>query len=164
MDRCRNIDAIDISISGCSLLLVAAFLMTVASPLHARERDPFAYTLKLTPEEGRVDPAIQRRYTPQLAACQKRSEITSRIAACFEAEFQRQEATLNREWRAALNRVPRQMHDRLLLAQRKWIADRDPFCRAATDGFEGGTIVPIIYSNCRAEVTIRRTMWLEKLR
>jgi hypothetical protein len=51
----------------------------------------------------------------------------------------------------------------LLNAQRKWIAARDPFCKAIADGFKGGTIAPVVYSDCRVEQTIRRTIWLEGL-
>jgi uncharacterized protein YecT (DUF1311 family) len=143
---------------------MAALIATMTSPLRAEQPDPFLYAMQVTPEDGHRDPAIQRRYTARLAACQKKSEITYRIAACFEAEFGRQDAALNRAWKTALRRVPPQMRSRLLLAQRKWIAARDPFCLADTKSFEGGTIVPIIYSDCRVEVTIRRTMWLETLR
>ena len=62
-----------------------------------------------------------------------------------------------RRWPAAKRRA-------LIAAQRAWVARRDPFCREAADQYSGGTIMPVIDESCRVEVTIRRTIWLEKLR
>ena len=149
----------------CLGLLSAAMLaVSLGTPLDARANDPFRYELEVTPEESRVDPVIERRYTAEFAACQRRAHITQEYAACFEAEFSRQDAVLNRAWRAALNRFPFAVHKSLLNAQREWIAARDPFCMADADGFRGGTIAPVVYVDCRVELTIRRTMWLEQLR
>lgn len=61
---------------------------------------------------------------------QKRAQITQENAACLEAEFIRQDAALNKAWKAALARLPAATHTPLLTAQRQWIAARDPFCRA----------------------------------
>jgi uncharacterized protein YecT (DUF1311 family) len=62
-----------------------------------------------------------------------------------------------------LNRLPAATHAGLLAAQRKWLAARDPFCIADVEGFGSGTIAPVAYVDCRVELTIRRTMWLEQL-
>ena len=85
-------------------------------------------------EEGPVAPAIERRYTKEFDDCQERAQITQENAACLEAEFIRQDAALNKAWKAALGRLPAATHTPLLTAQRKWIAARDPFCRADADG------------------------------
>ena len=130
-------------------------------PTDAQRSDPFEYKLEVTPEEGPVDPAIEGRYTKEFDDCQKRAQITQENAACLEAEFIRQDAALNKAWKAALGRLPAATHTPLLTAQRKWIAARDPFCRADADG--GGTIAPVVYVDCRVELTIRRTIWLEHL-
>jgi uncharacterized protein YecT (DUF1311 family) len=148
----------------CKVLSAAALAASLAAALPARAGDPFAYKLEVTPEEGQADPAVRGRYTAQFAACQKRARVTYENAACFEAEFTRQDAALNRVWKATFERTPHAMRKPLLAAQRRWIAGRDPFCREDADGFKGGTIVPIVYSDCRVELTIRRTMWLERLR
>ena len=140
-----------------TLLPLAACAIVAAAP------DPFAYTLEMTPEEGPVVPAIERRYTAAFQTCQQQAEITPDIASCYVAEFPRQDAALNRAWSATLHRLPAASHAALLAAQRKWIAARDRFCDAKSDEFRGGTIVPIIYANCRVEQTIRRTIWLERL-
>lgn len=146
--------------------LLSAILLSVtvgASPLEAARRDPFAYAMKMTPEEGQTDPAIERHYTAQFSRCQKAAVTTREEAACFESEFRRQDAALNRAWKETNRRLKAAAHGPLLAAQRKWISERDPFCKSIADGFKGGTIAPVVYSNCRVEQTIRRTMWLEGL-
>jgi uncharacterized protein YecT (DUF1311 family) len=127
----------------------------------AQTSDPFEYKLEVTPEEGPVDDVIESRYSKLFADCQERAQVTQENAACFEAEFIRQDAALNKAWKAALGRLPAATHTPLLAAQRKWIAARDPFCRADAAG--GGTIAPVEYVSCRVELTIRRTIWLEHL-
>ena len=126
-----------------------------------QKSDPFEYKLEVTPEEGPVDPAIESRYTTLFADCQKQAQVTQENAACLEAEFARQDTALNKAWKDALGRLPAAMHTPLLKAQRKWIAARDPFCQTHSDG--GGTIAPVEYVDCRVELTIRRTIWLEHL-
>ena len=146
------------------LLWVASFAMLPAVQSHARPVHPFESKLEVTPEEGPLDPLVEKRYTPQFAKCQNHAQITSDIAACFEAEFRRQDARLNQAWKATLARLPTTVHASLLAAQRRWVAERDPFCRNDSDGFAGGTIAPVVYVSCRVELTIRRTIWLENLR
>ncbi|GAA0326954.1 hypothetical protein GCM10009087_41500 [Sphingomonas oligophenolica] len=146
--------------------LLSATLLSAtvgASPLAAERRNPFAYTMKMTPEEGQIDPAIEKHYTVEFDRCQKAAVITRENAACFDAEFTRQDTALNRIWKETNRRLKAAAHGPLLAAQRKWISERDPFCRSIADGFKGGTIAPVVYSNCRVEQTIRRTIWLEGL-
>jgi uncharacterized protein YecT (DUF1311 family) len=145
--------------------MVAATLASSSGPpLQAAPSDPFAYKMTITPEDGSMDPVIDRRYTPAFAACQQHAQSSPDNAQCFVAEFTRQDAALNRVWKATLARVRTGQHTPLVVAQRRWVAARDPFCKAQSDHFSGGTIAPIIYVNCRVELTIRRSMWLEHLR
>lgn len=140
------------------------FIAMLAVPATAQAADRFADPLYVTAEEDQVDPAVNARYTPAFAACQNRAEITSDNDACFVAEFVRQDAVLNHVWKMAFARITGSDHTRLLAAQRAWLAARDPFCRKTADAFSGGTIMPVVYSSCRVELTIRRALWLERLR
>jgi uncharacterized protein YecT (DUF1311 family) len=148
-----------------TLLTLAAALAVIAfaAPLRAAPADPFAYRLQITPEDGSVPPAVQQRYSKAWAACQQKAETTSNNAQCFVAEFARQDAALNAAWKAVLARLPAAEHEPLTVAQRKWVAARDPFCTAQSDQFSGGAIAPVVYVDCRVELTIRRTLWLEQL-
>jgi uncharacterized protein YecT (DUF1311 family) len=145
-------------------ILAASLAGMSGAPLHAAPADPFAYTMEITPEQGPTDPVIERCYTRAFATCQDHANGTPGIADCFMIEFGRQDAVLNRTWKATLARLPAAAHKPLIQAQRKWAAARDPFCRDRSDEFSGGTIAPVIYVSCRAELTIRRTLWLERLR
>ena len=126
------------------LLLFSVAAIAAGMPLRARANDPFEYKLKVTPEEEQVDPVIDKRYTPQFAACQERARTMPENAACFETEFARQDATLNRTWRVTLGGTPTATKSALRAAQRKWIASRDPFCRSSIDSL--GSIAPVAYA------------------
>jgi uncharacterized protein YecT (DUF1311 family) len=58
--------------------------------------------------------------------------------------------------------VPVPQHHALLLAQRRWIAARDPFC---TDYMKDlrGSLTQVAFLNCQVEQTIRWTIWLDGL-
>lgn len=140
-----------------------AVMAALALPALGHAAPPFAYRMVQTSEEDPLDPEVERRYTPAFATCQKAAQTTSDTAACFNDEFARQDAALNRTWQAVFPRIAAQQRPLLRAAQRRWVAARDPFCRKESDGFSGGTIAPVIYVSCRTEQTIRRTLWLEKL-
>ena len=133
-------------------------------PAIAGMPDPFAYKFENTPIEGPLNPAVEKRYSPQFKACQEKAVATPDIADCFSLEFSRQDTALNKAWPITRGRLKADRQAALLAAQRKWIAGRDPFCKTVAGGFKGGTIMPIAYADCRVEQTIRRTLWLEKLR
>ncbi|MBL6280539.1 DUF1311 domain-containing protein, partial [Micromonospora fiedleri] len=44
----------------------------------------------------------------------------------------------------------------LIGAQRSWIAFRDAECKFSASGVEGGSVYPLIYSNCITELTRAR--------
>jgi len=140
-------------------LLGLAALLAATSAIAALP--PFR--MVMTPEEGPLDPAVERRYTPALKACQDQAATTDDNARCYQAEAARQDAALNRTWRALQPGLPAPRKGELLASQRRWLAARDPFCTKVADEFTGGTIHSLIWFNCQAEQAIRRTMWLERL-
>ena len=148
---------------GALPLLALPWLVLLALDTAAEARPLPAWQMVMTREEGPVDPQVQARYTRAHSACQSRAVTTDDNARCFMAEFPRQDGALNAVWRKALAAIPSADKPGLLAAQRQWIAARDPFCRKVTDAFAGGSIQPIIWHNCRAEQTIRRTLWLERV-
>lgn len=147
-----------------ALLLTAVIAVAGAIPGAAGAGSRFDQRMEVTAEADAVDPAIERRYTAAFSRCQAHAGATPENAACFEAEFGRQDARLNAVWRATLRRLSPADRGDLREAQRRWIEDRDPFCRKTSDDFSGGTIAPVVYVSCRVELTIRRTLWLEQLR
>jgi uncharacterized protein YecT (DUF1311 family) len=123
----------------------------------------YPYELAVTPIEGPVDRSVQGRYTAALVRCQARARTTNDNALCFKDEFGRQDAALNAAWARALAGVPADNRAALRAAQRQWVKARDPFCDAVMKEFAGGTMAGLEWWSCRAEVSIRRTMWLESV-
>jgi uncharacterized protein YecT (DUF1311 family) len=144
--------------------LIATGLAPVAATSHATAIDPYAYIWEVTSEEDSIPLDVDRRFTRAWHRCQDHAVSTRDNVECFNAEFDRQDAALNRTWHVTLRRWPAARHTGLLEAQRAWAARRDTFCREKADEYSGGTIMPIIFVSCQVEVTIRRTIWLEKLR
>lgn len=143
-------------------MLVVIALSVGAVPPKAPTEGPFAYHMAKTPEEGPVDPAVADRYTKAWRACSTGTAATPDLVDCFRSEFARQDAALNHAWPRTLHRVPASRRRALIEAQRRWIAARDPFCKAYVDGLRG-SLVSTAYLDCRVELTIRRTIWMETL-
>jgi uncharacterized protein YecT (DUF1311 family) len=96
--------------------------------------------------------------------------------ACAALDFERADAELNAEYRAAIadarrtdrspdnGRAPGD--DRpgeeatLREAQRAWVVFRDATCRLEGYGERGGSIEPMVYDGCRARLTRERTAQL----
>jgi uncharacterized protein YecT (DUF1311 family) len=96
--------------------------------------------------------------------------------ACAQIDFERADAELNAEYRAAIahareadrsdaaSRLP--SDDRpgdeatLREAQRAWVAFRDAHCRLQGYEARGGSMEPMLYDGCRAALTRARTAQL----
>ncbi len=102
-------------------------------------------------------------------ACQTSTpegQTTIGIAACIGAETAAWDALLNREFRAT-----RDAHagsagvaDRLVAAQRAWIAFRDADCALAHARWADGSIRGVVAANCLMEMTARRALELRDMR
>ena len=106
---------------------------------------------------------IERRYTPAYAACRARRGVA--LGECNSAELRVQDALLNKTWVRVMTALPsdERRHD-LRLLERKWIKDRDRACRALANpdldaDWRGGDI-----SACLLNATVRRIIWLERVR
>jgi uncharacterized protein YecT (DUF1311 family) len=106
---------------------------------------------------------IERRYSPIYQACRNRRGVA--LGECNSTELKAQDDLLNRTWVRVMTALPSdQRRHALRLLQRKWIKDRDRACRALADpdldsDWKGGDM-----SACLLNATIRRTMWLERVR
>ncbi len=54
-----------------------------------------------------------------------------------------------------------QLDAQLVTAEEAWIKYRDASCAYSRSRFEGGSIMPMVYSNCIARLTNQRTQELE---
>lgn len=144
------------------LQIMLSIPLAFGSHAVAPAADDFAYRWEKTPEEGPVDPAIARRYSQRFRTCIHAQGATADLLPCYEQEFRRQDAMLQRAWPVAMHRLATSRRPALRAAERQWIARRDPFCERFIGGLRG-SLVSVAYLDCRIELTVRRTIWLEQL-
>lgn len=80
------------------------------------------------------------------------------INICADRAAKAADAELNTVYRQVQSRLKDspEGHKGLVAAQRAWIAFRDAECRFAASGVGGGSAMPMVMSNCLAQVTRRR--------
>ena len=89
---------------------------------------------------------------------------TYSLDMCDQAEMKQQDDALNRQWTKTIIHLSPTRIAALRAAERAWIKGRAAHCDAASNQYAGGTIMPLVYGSCYIDETIRRTIWLEKLR
>lgn len=110
-------------------------------------------------------PEIDARYSSLYRRCLARRDLNTILHdQCNAQEMKRQDAQLNATWAVTFKRLPSARQTALRSAERAWIADRQKHCLLQSKEAEGGTLEAIEYSSCMIDETIRRTIWLEKLR
>ncbi|AIR01900.1 lysozyme inhibitor LprI family protein [Pluralibacter gergoviae] len=82
---------------------------------------------------------------------------------CAAGEYQAADKKLNDTYATVLQRATGETKARVKTAQQKWIALRDADCALVASGTEGGSVQPMIRSQCLTEKTVERTAWLESL-
>jgi uncharacterized protein YecT (DUF1311 family) len=80
---------------------------------------------------------------------------------CAAVALDREDARLNRVYRAALARMKPAQQDLLRREQRRWIRDRDEQCQGELD--QGGAQDGIYATICQAQVTRDRADELERM-
>ena len=87
-------------------------------------------------------------------------ESNMEILQCAGGISAREDARLNRAYKAALARLTPPRRQALRMAQRRWIKDRDAQCRAEFEG--GGAQAGIYGTACVAGITHDRALELER--
>jgi uncharacterized protein YecT (DUF1311 family) len=77
---------------------------------------------------------------------------------CASAEYSSADKALNSTYTSIIGRLRADApaRSKLVAAQRAWLAFRDAECEFAASGVAGGSIAPMIVTNCRADLTKRR--------
>lgn len=102
--------------------------------------------------------------TPQLSAClDKAGGVTSEVLDCIGAETKRQDARLNRAYRALMAQLPAGRQKPLQEAQRAWLRFRDANCQFVADP-DGGTMAVVEANDCFMSSTAARAAELEAFR
>ncbi|KWA82725.1 hypothetical protein WL29_26285 [Burkholderia ubonensis] len=85
------------------------------------------------------------------------------MSACAERAYRKSDAELNRAYEAVTARVRanRPLAEKLVSAQRAWVAYRDAECGFSSAGAEGGSVHPMVVSMCLDDLTKARTESLQ---
>ncbi|MHA3738776.1 lysozyme inhibitor LprI family protein [Pseudomonas sp. Eth.TT006] len=83
---------------------------------------------------------------------------------CAGQEFKAADKELNAVYQQITGRLKDNPDGKKLLvsAQRAWVGFRDAECKFSASGVEGGSVYPLIYSNCLTSVTKMRVEALKQ--
>ncbi|WP_165461155.1 lysozyme inhibitor LprI family protein [Atlantibacter sp.] len=94
--------------------------------------------------------------------CEK-AQTQLELNECAASEYKKADSELNAAYKKVFTLASKQQHDILKNAQNAWIKLRDADCDFIASGVEGGSIQPMIYSQCLTDKTRERTAYLESL-
>ena len=95
--------------------------------------------------------------------CDPSDESQAGMNICANAEYRAADAKLNKAYGEIVRRLAEDAGAKKLLqkAQRDWIAFRDAECAFSVNDSKGGTIYPMLMSECLEDLTNERTKQLE---
>ncbi|MGV8806076.1 MAG: lysozyme inhibitor LprI family protein [Polaromonas sp.] len=100
----------------------------------------------------------------QYAACMDKSGATTMgMIECMTEENRRQDARLNKAYKALMADLPPARQAQLQQVQRAWIKYRDANCGFYDDP-DGGTLARVSANDCMMSATTRRAQELESFR
>ncbi len=82
---------------------------------------------------------------------------------CAATDYQKADKELNLSYQQALKNAQPPQVSMLKKAQNAWISVRDSDCALVASATEGGSVQPMIQSQCLADKTRERTAWLNSL-
>src|SRR5215475_1287773 len=124
--------------------------------------------------------AAQEPGSPQ-NPCDEKPWNQSQMDGCAAIEYKRADAHLNKVYRKTMQYMTddliraQKQNDQAQIeyeetamaslkeAERTWLSYRDIQCRAAAQQYEGGSMAPMIYSQCLTKLTEHRTADLKSI-
>ena len=89
-------------------------------------------------------------------------QTQSEMNICASIAYQNADRKLNQVYRQLLPRLSAARKQKLITAQQAWIKFRDSSCEFERSAYEGGSLAPMIYGFCLANVTEQRTKDLQR--
>ncbi|RKU05319.1 hypothetical protein C7H84_04135 [Burkholderia sp. Nafp2/4-1b] len=85
------------------------------------------------------------------------------MTACADRAYKKSDAELNRTYQAVTARLhdAKPLADKLVNAQRAWLAYRDAECNFSSANAEGGSAYPMVVSTCLDDLTKTRNETLK---
>lgn len=96
----------------------------------------------------------------QAADC-RHAVLQAQMNACAAEAYEKADRELNAAYRELQARAQGEIAKLLVAAQRAWVAFRDAECAFAASGSAGGSIQPMVISNCLEGLTKKRTAELK---
>ena len=107
--------------------------------------------------------AADKNMSPEYATCiDKSNGVTGEMLDCMGAEFTRQDARLNENYKRLMSKLSAKRKEALLEAQRAWIKFRDANCNFYYDP-EGGSAAHLAGTDCNLNATADRATELKDL-
>ena len=96
--------------------------------------------------------------------CYNGSQTTQQgLNQCAQKAYQQVDAELNRLYKQIQSKQGRKLdQQRFQTAQLAWIKFRDLQCAYASGRYEGGTIAPLIHSQCLTDITLLRNQYFRQ--
>jgi uncharacterized protein YecT (DUF1311 family) len=115
--------------------------------------------------DAQTDKEVAARLTSALHVCESSqySEGALEQALCYKDEAARQDQRLNDVWAAAMKSVSPAHREALRRSERRWMKQRDETCNEEAEGYIDST-TGFMFNLCVTNASIRRTIWLEKVR
>lgn len=102
-------------------------------------------------------------YSATYHRCMEKSGgVTVEMLDCTDAEYKKQDARLNANYKKTMNMLRGNAKQDLLNSQRLWIKQKDKKCNASTDEL-GGSMASVVASDCFLAETLKRADYLEKM-
>ena len=127
--------------AACLYMLIVSGLLLNAGPVAAGEKD------------------MSQEY---LTCINKSNGVTSEMLGCISAEYDRQDARLNENYKRLMSKLSPKRREGLLEAQRAWLKFRDANCSFYYDP-EGGSAAHLAGTDCTLNATAERATELEDL-
>ncbi|MDJ0560233.1 MAG: lysozyme inhibitor LprI family protein [Microcystis sp. M53599_WE4] len=89
-------------------------------------------------------------------------QTQSEMNICASIAYQNADRKLNQVYRQLLPKLSASRKQKLISAQQAWIKFRDSSCEFERSAYEGGSLAPMIYGFCLADVTEQRTKDLRR--
>ena len=89
-------------------------------------------------------------------------QTQSEMNICASIAYQNADRKLNQVYRQLLPKLSAARKQKLISAQQAWIKFRDSSCEFERSAYEGGSLAPMIYGFCLANVTEQRAKDLRR--
>ena len=89
-------------------------------------------------------------------------QTQSEMNICASIAYQNADRKLNQVYRQLLPKLSAARKQKLITAQQAWIKFRDSSCEFERSAYERGSLAPMIYGFCLANVTEQRTKDLRR--